>query len=193
MASRGTRVGLVLLLVAITCGGAMAQSSCTNTLMSLAPCLNYITGNSTSPSSSCCSQLGNVVQTSPQCLCLLLNNSGASLGINVNQTLALNLPGSCKVQTPPISQCNAATAPTASATPPVSSPASSPADSPDQTPEPALTPSASNIPSASGTGTGSKTVPSSTGTSDGSIVKTPLHFVLFVLFVAWSGSAVTKF
>ncbi|KAG6785893.1 hypothetical protein POTOM_007484 [Populus tomentosa] len=139
MASSGTRVGLVLLLVATTCGGAMAQSSCTNTLTSLAPCLNYITGNSTSPSSSCCSQLGNVVQTSPLCLCLLLNNSGASLGINVNQTLALNLPGSCKVQTPPISQCNAATAPTASATPPVSSPASSPADSSDQTPEPALT------------------------------------------------------
>lgn len=105
MASSGARVGLVLLLVAITCGGAMAQSSCTSTLMTLAPCLNYVTGNSTSPSSSCCSQLGNVVQTSPQCLCLLLNNSGASLGINVNQTLALNLPGSCKVQTPPMSQC----------------------------------------------------------------------------------------
>ncbi|KAB5568357.1 hypothetical protein DKX38_002150 [Salix brachista] len=193
MASSGARVGLVLLLVAITCGGAIAQSSCTSTLMTLAPCLNYVTGNSTSPSSSCCSQLGNVVQTSPQCLCLLLNNSGASLGITVNQTLALNLPGSCKVQTPPMSQCQAATAPTASATPPVSSPASSPADSSYQTPEPALTPSESSIPSASGTRTGSKTVPSSTGSSDGSIVKAPPHFMLFVIFAAWCGSTVTKF
>ncbi|KAJ6931149.1 hypothetical protein NC652_014603 [Populus alba x Populus x berolinensis] len=185
MASSGIRMGLVLVLVAITCGGAMAQSSCTNTLMSLAPCLNYITGNSSSPSSSCCSQLGNVVQTSPLCLCSLLNNSGASLGITVNRTLALSLPGACKVQTPSINQCKAATAPTASATPPVSSPASSPADSSNQTPEPDITPSASEIPSASGTGSGSKTIPSSTGTSDGSIVKAPLHFVLSILFVAW--------
>ena len=44
-----------------------------------------------------------------------------------------------------------------------------------------------------GTGSGSKTVPSSTGTSDGSIVKAPLHFVLSSLFLAWCGSAVTKF
>ncbi|KAI5589682.1 hypothetical protein BDE02_05G178300 [Populus trichocarpa] len=193
MSSSGIRMGLVLVLVAITCGGAMAQSSCTNTLMSLAPCLNYITGNSSSPSSSCCSQLGNVVQTSPLCLCSLLNNSGASLGININRTLALNLPGACKVQTPSINQCKAATAPTASAIPPVSSPASSPADSSNQTPEPDITPSASDIPSASGTGSGSKTIPSSTGTSDGSIVKAPLHFVLSILFVTWCGSTVTKF
>lgn len=193
MAPSGIRMALVLVLVAITCGGAMAQSSCTNTLMSLAPCLNYITGNSSSPSSSCCSQLGNVVQTSPLCLCSLLNNSGASLGITVNRTLALSLPGACKVQTPSINQCKAATAPTASATPPVSSPASSPADSSNQTPEPDITPSASEIPSASGTGSGSKTIPSSTGTSDGSIVKAPLHFVLSILFVAWCGSTVAKF
>ncbi|KAJ6306625.1 hypothetical protein OIU78_021864 [Salix suchowensis] len=191
MASSGIRMGLVLVLVAITCGGAMAQSSCTTTLMTLSPCLNYVTGNSSSPSSSCCSQLGNVVQTSPLCLCSLLNNSGASLG--VNRTLALNLPGACKIQTPSINQCKAATAPTASATPPVSSQASSPADSSDQTPEPDTTPSESDIPSASGTGSGSKTVPSSTGTSDGSIVKAPLHFVLSFLFLAWCGSAVTKF
>ncbi|CAK7346554.1 unnamed protein product [Dovyalis caffra] len=167
MASSGIRMGLVLVLMAIISGGAMAQSSCSNAIMSLSPCLNYITGNSTGPSSSCCSQLGNVVQTSPLCLCSLLNNTGASLGITINRTLALNLPGACKVQTPPINQCKAATAPSASASPPVTSPASSPADSPDQTPEPDITPSASDIPSASGTGNGSKTVPSTTGTSDG--------------------------
>ncbi|KAF9682905.1 hypothetical protein SADUNF_Sadunf05G0156500 [Salix dunnii] len=173
MASSGIRVGLVLVLVAITCGGAMAQSSCTNTLMTLSPCLNYVTGNSSSPSSSCCSRLGNVVQTSPLCLCSLLNNSGASLG--VNRTLALNLPGACKIQTPSINQCKAASAPAASATPPVSSPASSPADSSDRTPEPDTTPSESDIPSASGTGSGSKTVPSSTGTSDGILAMMLCH------------------
>lgn len=42
-------------------------------------------------------------------------------------------------------------------------------------------------------GTGSKTVPSTDGTSNGSIIKAPIHFMLFVLFIAWCGSTVTKF
>ncbi|KAF2314854.1 hypothetical protein GH714_036934 [Hevea brasiliensis] len=149
------------------------------------------------PSSTCCSQLANVVQSSPQCLCSLLNNNGPSLGITINQTLALSLPGACKVQTPPISQCKAATAPTTSAAPPTTlatppttspiPPATSPADSSNDTPEPALTPSASEVPSSSGTG--SKTVPSTEGTSDGSIIKAPLPFMLFVFFIMCSISA----
>lgn len=106
MASRGVDMGLILVvLVGMVWSGANAQS-CMTALTSLAPCLNYITGNSSSPSSTCCSQLKTVVQSSPQCLCSVLNGGGASLGININQTLALQLPGACQVQTPPMSQCN---------------------------------------------------------------------------------------
>lgn len=107
MVSSGVRMGLVLVLVIVGMlySGAMAQSGCSNAITSLASCLNYVTGNSTTPSSTCCSQLANVVQSSPQCLCSLLNNSGSSQGITINRTLALSLPGACKVQTPPISQC----------------------------------------------------------------------------------------
>ncbi|GAV77938.1 LTP_2 domain-containing protein [Cephalotus follicularis] len=125
MAREGTERGLALVLLVVTmlCHGAMAQSSCTRVLVGLAPCLNYITGTSSTPSSSCCSQLGNVVQSQPQCLCAALNGGGTSFGITINQTLALSLPGACNVQTPPISQCNG---PAAS---PVSAP-ESPADSP---------------------------------------------------------------
>ncbi|XVF32546.1 hypothetical protein REPUB_Repub17cG0091600 [Reevesia pubescens] len=72
------------------------------------------------------SQLDSVVQSSPQCLCSVLN-SGASLGITINQTLALQLPGACQVQTPPINRCNA--------TPPAASPTGSPSDPSDETPE----------------------------------------------------------
>ncbi|GAA0175406.1 hypothetical protein Leryth_018129 [Lithospermum erythrorhizon] len=74
--------------------------------MSLVPCLTYVTGSSATPSSSCCSQLGNVVSSNPRCLCTLLNGGGSSLGVSINQTLALTLPDQCKVQTPPVSQCN---------------------------------------------------------------------------------------
>ncbi|KAK7280106.1 hypothetical protein RJT34_25168 [Clitoria ternatea] len=111
-------MGLVLVVLAMVCVGAGAQSSCTSVLVNLSPCLNYITGNSSTPSSGCCSQLSNVVRSQPQCLCQVINGGGSSLGININQTQALALPSACNVQTPPISQCNAV----------------SPADSPNSNP-----------------------------------------------------------
>ncbi|XP_019421683.1 PREDICTED: non-specific lipid transfer protein GPI-anchored 2-like isoform X5 [Lupinus angustifolius] len=102
------RMGLVLVALAMLLKGGAGQSSCVTTLISLSPCLNYISGNSSTPSSGCCSQLASVVRSSPQCLCQVLNGGGSSLGININQTQALALPGACNVQTPPTSQCNAA-------------------------------------------------------------------------------------
>ncbi|XP_022771126.1 non-specific lipid-transfer protein-like protein At2g13820 [Durio zibethinus] len=173
MASRGLEIVLILVLMGMLWAGANAQS-CTSTLTSLAPCLNYITGNSSTPSSSCCSQLKNVLQSSPQCLCSALN-SGASLGITINKTLAMQLPGACQMQTPSISQCNGGTSGTPS-TPAAASP----------TPEGAIKPPASDIPS----GTGSKSIPSiDGGSSDASIAKASLHSVLFLLFIA----TLTKF
>ncbi|CAI0434005.1 unnamed protein product [Linum tenue] len=109
---------ILLLVFALVLTTAMAQTpggsttSCTNTIASLSPCLAYVTGNSTTPSASCCSQLSGVVKVTPQCLCTLINGGGPSF-LTINQTLALALPGACKVQTPPVSQCKAIT-PTAS-------------------------------------------------------------------------------
>lgn len=99
-------LGLGLVVVALV-GEAEAQSiSCTTAVTNLAPCLNYITGNSSTPSSSCCSKLSDVVQSSPQCLCSVVNGGAiGSLGITINKTRALSLPGACNVRTPPISQC----------------------------------------------------------------------------------------
>ncbi|KAK9933261.1 hypothetical protein M0R45_020462 [Rubus argutus] len=153
-------MSLVLILVTMILARAAAQSSCTNVIISMSPCLNYITGNSSTPSSGCCSQLASVVRSSPQCLCEVLNGGGSSLGIKVNQTQALALPGACNVQTPPLSQCNAA------------SPADSPAGTPDD--------SSNTTPS----GSGSKTVPSTdNGSSDGNSIKLSMT-QLFVLFAA---------
>ncbi|XP_060960048.1 non-specific lipid transfer protein GPI-anchored 5-like isoform X4 [Cannabis sativa] len=106
MISKVTNMALVVLvLVTMLWARTMAQQSCTNVLISMAPCLNYVTGSSSTPSSSCCSQLASVVQKQPRCLCMALNGGGASLGVNINQTLALALPAACNVETPPVSKC----------------------------------------------------------------------------------------
>lgn len=106
MGNRSLELGLFLVLVTLLWAGARAQSSCTNVLISLSPCLDYITGNSSTPSSQCCTQLASVVGSSPQCLCEVLNGGGSSLGIDINQTQALALPNACNVKTPSISSCN---------------------------------------------------------------------------------------
>ncbi|OMO54423.1 Plant lipid transfer protein/Par allergen [Corchorus capsularis] len=172
MAIENVKLGLALLLVAMLGYEATAQSGCTSALMGLAPCLNYITGNSTTPSSSCCSQLSSVVQSQPQCLCSALSGGGSSFGITINQTQALSLPGACKVQTPPVSQCT-------NADPPANSAESPAADTSDETPDTSSIPS---IPS----GSGSKTVPTTEGsTSNGSsMMKMPLTLTLFTLLLA---------
>ncbi|KAH1096332.1 hypothetical protein J1N35_013253 [Gossypium stocksii] len=160
---------LVLVVVAMLCAGATAQSGCTNVLIGMSPCLNYITGSSSTPSQQCCTQLDNVVRSSPRCLCQVLNGGGSSLGISINQTLALDLPNSCNVQTPPISSCNAA------------SPA--PADSPVGSPE-----SGSKIPTVDA-GDGSRSVPTAreNGSSDGSTTKLSLSlFTLLLLETSYS-------
>ncbi|XP_039155393.1 non-specific lipid transfer protein GPI-anchored 19 isoform X3 [Eucalyptus grandis] len=128
MATKGdkmTGASLVMALavtVAVLCARAAAQSGCTSVLIGLAPCLSFVTGSSSTPSSSCCSQLASVVQSQPRCLCMVLNGGASSLGVTLNQTLALALPGACNVQTPPISKCNASGGTVAPAGSPESSP-----------------------------------------------------------------------
>ncbi|KAK3193748.1 hypothetical protein Dsin_025058 [Dipteronia sinensis] len=173
MAQKGIELGLVLVLATVLCHGASAQSGCTSVLIGLAPCLNYITGNASNPSSSCCSKLATAVQDQPQCLCTALNSGASSaLGISINQTQAMSLPGACNVQTPPISQCNGASGPAAS------SPLSPPPDSSDNTPD-----SEASLPSIPSGDTGSKTTGERT-TSNGSSVTMPLHLTVFFLFQA---------
>ncbi|XP_024008785.1 non-specific lipid-transfer protein-like protein At2g13820 [Eutrema salsugineum] len=124
---------LVLLVATVLNGEATtAQSGCSGTLISLSPCRDYITGGSSSPTSYCCTQFSTVVQSSPECLCLVVNSNDSSIsGFNFNRTLALNLPTACDVQTPSASQCNAGS----------NGPTTSPAYSPVDSPQSALSPS----------------------------------------------------
>uniref|UniRef100_A0ACD5WEI9 Uncharacterized protein n=1 Tax=Avena sativa TaxID=4498 RepID=A0ACD5WEI9_AVESA len=110
---------LFLAVAALLVASAKAQSGCTTVLIGLYPCLSYISGTDTTPSKSCCSQLGSVVQSQPQCLCSALGG-GSVGGMTINKTRALELPKACDVQTPPASKCDGAgsvSAPGAAATP----------------------------------------------------------------------------
>ncbi|XP_071736362.1 non-specific lipid transfer protein GPI-anchored 26-like [Rutidosis leptorrhynchoides] len=151
---------ILAITIATLCGYGMAQSSsgCTNAIISMSPCLNYISGNSSTPSSGCCTQLSSVVKTHPECLCEVLNGGGSSLGLNINQTQALELPKACNVQTPPTSQCNAAS--------PGSSPTTAPSSSSPNTP--------------SNSGRGSNTVPSGNGSPDTRFAIVPILLSLLV-------------
>ncbi|XP_049347787.1 non-specific lipid transfer protein GPI-anchored 5-like [Solanum verrucosum] len=170
MASKRIEIALTLtlVLVFVQWDGVRAQSGCTTALVSLSPCLNYVTGNTTTPSTSCCLQLSRVVASQPRCLCSVLNGGGSSFGVSINQTQAVALPSACNVQTPPVSRCNGG----------ANGPAASPADSP-----PADSSKGSpDIPS----GTGSKA--SGGGTSDGSIVELTVTWIFTVAFTAFAST-----
>ncbi|THU45450.1 hypothetical protein C4D60_Mb02t18060 [Musa balbisiana] len=173
MAKKASEVCLALAVMTIMLSGlAWAQSGCTTAIISLAPCLSYITGNSSTPSSSCCSQLASVVQSQPACLCSVLNGGASSFGITVNQTRALAMPAACKVQTPPVSECNSV----------AGGPAKSPPSSPAAPATPANTaPATPSSPRAEG---GSKATPATT--SDGTSYTPTRSLMLSILFLAAS-------
>ncbi|XP_028555477.1 non-specific lipid transfer protein GPI-anchored 2-like isoform X2 [Dendrobium catenatum] len=167
MALKGTQSILVIFffmssLFAVTT--AQSSSSCQSALLSLSPCLNFISGKATTPSSSCCTQLSSVVNSEPQCLCALLSGDvGSGLGISINKTQALELPTVCKVQTASISQCNTSSSPPSTGSP-----------------------STPNNPS----GGGSKNVPSvDTGSANGSPAEVSITLVISLMFMAVFSSA----
>ncbi|XP_015964737.1 non-specific lipid transfer protein GPI-anchored 5 [Arachis duranensis] len=178
MEHRISKMSFAMVVMAMLCAGAAAQSSsCTNVIVSLSPCLNYITGNSSTPSSGCCSQLSSVLGSQPQCLCQVLNGGGSSLGININQTQALALPSACKLgKTPSVSQCKASSP----------SPANSPAGSATGTGTGTAAESP-NSPTTDSSGSGSKSVPTTdSGSSSANSVKlsVPLFLTLAVIYAS---------
>jgi hypothetical protein len=91
----------------VASASAQSGGGCTTTLISLYPCLNYISGNVSAPAASCCSSLSSVVQSNPQCLCTALSGDSSALGgITIDKNRARQLPKACNVQTPPESRCN---------------------------------------------------------------------------------------
>ncbi|KAF3623813.1 hypothetical protein T459_16701 [Capsicum annuum] len=108
MADHRYEMSLAVIVFAVIWTGAIAQESndCTNVLITMFPCLNYITDSSVLQISGCCTQLSTVVNEKPECLCQVLNGDNSDLGLNINPSEASALTTACKVQTPSASRCN---------------------------------------------------------------------------------------
>ncbi|KAJ1287929.1 hypothetical protein BS78_02G048600 [Paspalum vaginatum] len=157
---------LVLTLALAFSSMAAAQgNSCSSVMMTLSPCMDFISTKSPDPGISCCSVLAGVVQTDPRCLCMVLDGTATSFGISINQTRALELPGICKVQAPPISQCTAVP----------NAPAPTPSSESEATDEPAE--AAADAPSGNGTSS------STNSRNAASLMATMLIPVCALLFV----------
>ncbi|XP_042431983.1 non-specific lipid transfer protein GPI-anchored 15-like [Zingiber officinale] len=118
-------LGLLIASSSILSLASAQLSGCTSALVSLSPCLSYLDGNSSAPSTACCTQLDAVASSQPECLCSAANGSLTSPGLTFNETQASTLLAVCGVKTSPeLSACIAAINPGASpATAPPSPPA----------------------------------------------------------------------
>ncbi|XP_006658324.1 non-specific lipid transfer protein GPI-anchored 5-like [Oryza brachyantha] len=120
MAARKMEIGAsrapvvaVMVVVMLASRTVSQNNGCSSVMMTLSPCLDYISGKSLLPEFTCCTTLAGVVQSDPRCLCMVLDGSAASFGIAINHTRAMELPGTCKVQAPPIGQCKGVPTPPA--------------------------------------------------------------------------------
>ncbi|THU48042.1 hypothetical protein C4D60_Mb09t22060 [Musa balbisiana] len=193
MARRAFEMTLALLLAAVLCAPSSAQTSgCSPTLASLSPCIGYLVGTSSSPTSTCCTQLADVVQTQTQCLCAILGGGITQLGFVLNQTQAFTLPGACNIKMSPATQCSGftvsapAAAPTAVPTPTASPAAAPPTDAPPAAAQtPASVPTDSTPPvSTPPSGSGAKTTTQASMARSSTKSNTALFSFFFLLFVA---------
>eukprot|EP00253_Pinus_taeda_P033663 PITA_33663 len=75
-----------------------SSPDCTTPLISILPCVDYITGNnntSSQPTNDCCLSIAAILGRS-DCLCQLFRSSDY-LGFPINQTLAFSLPAACNI------------------------------------------------------------------------------------------------
>jgi len=92
-----------LLLATVIVGTAMGDSSsndkdeCAQQLVGLATCLPYVGGQAQAPATDCCSGLKQVLKNNKKCLCVIIRdrNDPDLGGLQINVTLALNLPTAC--------------------------------------------------------------------------------------------------
>ena len=129
MAAKQTIIIVATIFVLTLCSGTMAQAQasapgpavafgpsaeaptpdCLTNLLNLSDCLSYVTAgsNQTKPDKACCPELAGLVESTPQCLCYLLDkNATAGYGLDIDMKRALNLPTVCHVSTPPVSLCS---------------------------------------------------------------------------------------
>lgn len=80
-------------------------AECGPRLLPLATCAPFVQGSTPSPSQTCCSNLVDLYNEQPTCLCMLLSfNESSVTPLPLNRTLALQMPNLCNLA-PNISDC----------------------------------------------------------------------------------------
>jgi hypothetical protein len=148
---------------------------------SLAPCVGYLIGNTSSPSTGCCDLISSLLTSQSPCLCSMLKSGLGPLGFVFSQTQAMSLPSVCNMPTNP---CTDASSPTAEPATPSVPTAVSPSAVEPATPVTAQTPAATKNPPVSTvpSGTGVKAVPTVSAAARSSTDLAPA--LLIVLSVA---------
>ncbi|WOG82758.1 hypothetical protein DCAR_0101926 [Daucus carota subsp. sativus] len=106
------RVGFSFMLVTLffacaTTNDEKDKEECTQQLVGLATCLQYVGGNAKSPTPDCCNGLKQLLKTNRKCLCVIVKDrNDPDLGLDINVTLALGLPSVCHAPAN-VSQCPA--------------------------------------------------------------------------------------
>ncbi|KAL0876578.1 hypothetical protein Bca101_026283 [Brassica carinata] len=91
--------------------GPSGAPDCMTNLYNMTDCLSYVQlrngGGAANPDKACCPELAGLVDSSPQCLCYLLEGDlAAKYGFKIDKAKALKLPGVCGVVTPDPSLCS---------------------------------------------------------------------------------------
>lgn len=91
---------LMILIVHVRPDFTQDKKECQDQLVSLSPCITFVTGDDKAPTPICCSRLKENVEKSKLCLCILVKDRDEpSLGFKLNATLALALIPICHIQT----------------------------------------------------------------------------------------------
>lgn len=86
---------------------AKNKKECTQQLVGLATCLQYVGGKAKYPTPDCCNGLKQLLNTNRKCLCVIVKDGNdPDLALNINVTLALGLPSVCHAPAN-VSQCPA--------------------------------------------------------------------------------------
>ncbi|WOK91762.1 hypothetical protein Cni_G00453 [Canna indica] len=103
---------LLFLITTICAATSSYRSDCTNALIELAPCLDYVTDAVNCPSPDCCKQFIHVIETQPLCICAVFDGTASKLlGIPIDNGRAFSLPLACQGVTPELASMEKETSP----------------------------------------------------------------------------------
>ncbi|KAF2286487.1 hypothetical protein GH714_017303 [Hevea brasiliensis] len=73
------------------------------------PCLTYATGKANTPTKDCCSEVKDLKDSDPKCLCYIIqqtrNGSEQIKSLGIQQDRLLQLPSACQLQNASVSFC----------------------------------------------------------------------------------------